>query len=114
MSSNDQDLGIGTASSEGEYYSQLLVNIPWAIPLLGYGVPTIFLFFIKASSTLLKSKTFVYVFPYFLILLVGENNYLILISVQFYIVILNKTETLFILKLSYSKKYLSQPKLQHF
>ena len=86
MSSNDQDLGIGTASSEGEYYSQLLVNIPWAIPSLGYGVPTIFLFFIKASSTLLKSKTFVYVFPYFLILLVGENNYLILISVQFYIV----------------------------
>ena len=67
MSSNDQDLGIGTASSEGEYYSQLLVNIPWAIPSLGYGVPTIFLFFIKASSTLLKSKTFVYVFPYFLI-----------------------------------------------
>ena len=91
MSSNDQDLGIGTASSEGEYYSQLLVNIPWAIPSLGYGVPTIFLFFIKASSTLLKSKTFVYVFPYFLILLVGENNYLILISVQFYVLILSIT-----------------------
>ena len=63
MSSNDQDLGIGTASSEGEYYSQLLVNIPWAIPSLGYGVPTIFLFFYKGKLNSFKVKNLCICFP---------------------------------------------------
>ena len=40
---------------------------------------------LHAGSSECGLKTFVYVAPYFLILLVGENNYLILISVQFYV-----------------------------